>query len=219
MLAELYQYALSHELTAQPGFKPKRPKAYLMLTSSGEYVGIELRDKAAPPVMAPDIGAMANGTRYCNILIEKACIPLGIIIDPVKDKNIPTKREFYLSALESGTADEPYFGVLAGALQNLSLIHIYCCVNPFARCFGGVMVQLAFQHCRQRGSRLSEFHCVSHFLSSDLGLSALCVIVSAFNRNIRRKVKFKLPFFINSSISNLMQKKGRSLRKDNKKSP
>lgn len=118
MLAELYQYALSHELTAQPGFKPKRPKAYLMLTSSGEYVGIELRDKAAPPVMAPDIGAMANGTRYCNILIEKACIPLGIIIDPVKDKNIPTKREFYLSALESGTADEPYFGVLAGALQN-----------------------------------------------------------------------------------------------------
>ena len=31
MLTELYEYALSHQLAARPGFKPKRPKGYLLL--------------------------------------------------------------------------------------------------------------------------------------------------------------------------------------------
>lgn len=79
MLTELYRYALDKGLAAQPGFKPKRVKAYVLLSASGEFLGIHTREKDAPAVYAPDIGAAANGTRYCNPLIEKAKIPLGMV--------------------------------------------------------------------------------------------------------------------------------------------
>ena len=72
MLTELYEYALRKNLAARPGFKPKRVKAYAELSGAGEFLGISVREKNAPSVYAPDIGAAANGTRYCNPLIEKA---------------------------------------------------------------------------------------------------------------------------------------------------
>lgn len=118
MLTELYQYALKKNLAARPGFKPKRVKAYLCLSAKGEFLGVEIREKSAPEVYAPDVGAAANGTRYCNPLVEKAQIPLRIIKDAEKDKNIPTKSDFYLSMLDDGAADEPYFSVIAQALRN-----------------------------------------------------------------------------------------------------
>jgi len=118
VLTELYQYALKKNLAARPGFKRKRVKAYLCLSSEGEFLGIELREKGAPDVYAPDVGAAANGTRYCNPLVEKAQIPLRIIKDPEKDKNIPTKSDFYLSMLDDGAVDEPYFTVIARALRD-----------------------------------------------------------------------------------------------------
>lgn len=118
MLTELYQYALKENLAARPGFKRKRVKAYLCLSFEGEFLGIELREKGAPDVYAPDVGAAANGTRYCNPLVEKAQIPLRIIKDAEKDKNIPTKSDFYLSMLDDGAADEPYFAVIAQALRD-----------------------------------------------------------------------------------------------------
>ena len=40
MLTELYRYALDKGLAAQPGFKPKRVKAYVLLSASGEFLGI-----------------------------------------------------------------------------------------------------------------------------------------------------------------------------------
>lgn len=86
MLTELYRYALDHGLAAQPGFKPKRVKAYVLLSADGKFLGVHVREKDAPAVYAPDIGAAANGTRYCNPLIEKAKIPLGIVEDPKGDK-------------------------------------------------------------------------------------------------------------------------------------
>lgn len=118
MLTELYEYALSHQLAARPGFKPKRPKGYLLLSQEGAFLGVDLRGKDAPAVMAPDVGAAANGTRFCNPLIEKAGIPLNMVNDPVKDKNVPTKHAFFLAALDSGAEHEPMFAVVAKALRS-----------------------------------------------------------------------------------------------------
>ena len=61
MLTELYEYALRKNLAARPGFKPKRVKAYIELSKNGEFLGVSVREKSAPSVYAPDIGAAANG--------------------------------------------------------------------------------------------------------------------------------------------------------------
>lgn len=121
MLHELYQYALDHELAAQPGFKPKKMKAYVSISHDGEFLAVVPREKDAPSVYAPDIGSAANGTRYCNFLIEKAKIPLKLIEDKEKDRNIPTKHDFFLSMLEDGAAYEPKFHVLARVLEDESV--------------------------------------------------------------------------------------------------
>ena len=118
MLTELYRYALDKGLAAQPGFKPKRVKAYVLLSASGEFLGIHTREKDAPAVYAPDIGAAANGTRYCNPLIEKAKIPLRMVEDPKGDQNVPTKHDFFLSMLDDGGDCEPAFSVVAQALRD-----------------------------------------------------------------------------------------------------
>lgn len=122
MLTELYRYALDHGLAAQPGFKPKRVKAYVLLSAEGKFLGVHVREKDAPAVYAPDIGAAANGTRYCNPLIEKAKIPLGIVEDPKADKNVPTKHDFFLSMLDDGSTFEPVFAVLAQALRDQRVV-------------------------------------------------------------------------------------------------
>lgn len=118
MLEELYQYAVNHELAMRPGFKPKRPKGYLHLSFSGQFLDLEVREKNAPEVSAPDVGSAAQGPRYCNPLIEKAGIVLCMVNDEKEDKNIPVKREFFLSFLEEGRNVEPLFGVAADALRN-----------------------------------------------------------------------------------------------------
>lgn len=122
MLTELYEYALRKNLAARPGFKPKRVKAYVELSGTGEFLGVSVREKGAPSVYAPDIGAAANGTRYCNPLIEKAKIPLEILENPEKDQNIPIKQAFFLSTLDDGAPCEPRFAVLAKALRNPDVV-------------------------------------------------------------------------------------------------
>lgn len=117
MLAELYQYALSHELIGRPGFKLKSPKAYLHISAAGQFLELELRDRNAAAVMAPDVGSAANGSRFCNPLIEKAKIPLCIVEKEDRDKNIPVKHEFFLKFLEEGQKAEPLFGIAAQALR------------------------------------------------------------------------------------------------------
>ena len=86
------------------------------------FLGVHVREKDAPAVYAPDIGAAANGTRYCNPLIEKAKIPLGIVEDPKGDKNVPTKHDFFLSMLDDGSTFEPVFAVLAQALRDQNVV-------------------------------------------------------------------------------------------------
>ncbi len=118
MLQELAAYAREHGLAARAGFKPKKLKAYVLLSADGRFLGIQVRDKAAPDVYAPDIGSAANGTRYCNPLVEKAKIPLCIIEDEQKDANVPTKHQFTLSMLDAGGAYDPALAVAAAALRS-----------------------------------------------------------------------------------------------------
>lgn len=117
MLYELYQYAMVHKLAAQPGFKPKKVKAYVSISAKGEFLSVLVREKDAPQVYAPDIGSAANGTRYCNFLVEKAKIPLKMIEDEKTDKNVPAKYDFFLSMLDDGGSFEPKFTILAQALR------------------------------------------------------------------------------------------------------
>ena len=134
MLTELYEYALRKNLAARPGFKPKRVKAYVELGRTGEFLGVSVREKSAPSVYAPDIGAAANGTRYCNPLIEKAKIPLGILEDPDKDRNIPTKQEFFLSMLDDGASYEPRFAILAKTLRDPDAVQAICAALASEKC-------------------------------------------------------------------------------------
>ena len=117
MLTELYKYALDHQLTARPGFKPKPVKCYVLLTSDGRFIDIEPVEKDRPPTMAPDIGGLAQGASCCNILIEKALYPLRIMTgDAKKDKNTPVKHEFYLNAIREGGRHDPALNAIATVL-------------------------------------------------------------------------------------------------------
>lgn len=122
MLEELYRYAVDHKLAARPGFKPKRPRGYFHLSASGQFLDLEVREKDAETVNAPDAGAAANGTRYCNPLIEKAGIVLCIVNDEKKDKNVPVKHNFFLSFFEEGRNVEPLFGIVADALRDSGIL-------------------------------------------------------------------------------------------------
>ncbi len=117
MLYELAEYARTHGLAATAGFKSKNLKAYVLLSATGEYLGMDMVTKGTQ-VYAPDIGAAANGTRYCNPLVEKAKIPLCLVEDEVKDRNIPTKYMFFLSMLDSGAETTSDFSVIASALRD-----------------------------------------------------------------------------------------------------
>lgn len=124
MLEELYQYAIAHELAVRPGFKPKRVRGYFHLSADGQFLDLEVREKDAQAVSAPDAGAAANGTRYCNPIIEKAGIVLCLVGDEKKDKNIPVKHKFFRSFFEEGRSVEPLFGVAADALCSSEMLEM-----------------------------------------------------------------------------------------------
>lgn len=118
-MTELYQYAIDHQLTARPGFKPKSVKCYVLLTSDGRFVDIEPVEKDRPPTMAPDIGGLAQGASCCNLLIEKALYPLRIMTENVKkNKNIAAKHEFYLNAVREGGKYDSKLNAIAVALSD-----------------------------------------------------------------------------------------------------
>ncbi|MEG1061969.1 MAG: type I-C CRISPR-associated protein Cas8c/Csd1 [Oscillospiraceae bacterium] len=122
MLGELYQYAVANALTAKPGFKPKKIKCYIMLSSDGAFLGLD--PSPTPVVLCPDIGSAANGTMRCNILVEKVQIVLEVIEDEIKDKNISVKHKFFMDALQSGAGDEPLFAVAYRALSEAETLKI-----------------------------------------------------------------------------------------------
>lgn len=108
MLTELYRYAVDRNLSARPGFKAKKPRAYLLLSATGGFLGVDPGPE--DEVFCPDIGAKALGTDKCNILVEKGEIFLT--------EGKPRKRAFYLNALRSGQAAEPRFGAILAALED-----------------------------------------------------------------------------------------------------
>ncbi len=107
MLYELYEYALSHQLAARPGFKPKRIKAYVCLGVNGEILGVDPGPQ--DQVICPDMGSAAQGSTKCNILVEKRFIPLS--------SEKPQKHAFYLKALENGGKQIEKIRILKDVLQ------------------------------------------------------------------------------------------------------
>lgn len=67
MLTELYRYALDKGLSAKPGFKPKRVKAYVLLSADGKFLSLETRDKKLPrctrPISEPPPTGRGSATR------------------------------------------------------------------------------------------------------------------------------------------------------------
>lgn len=74
MLRSLYDYAVRNGLTIPPGFAMKTVKAYISVSSSSSYCGVTAGDGQAE--MTPDIGTAANGTKMCNVLVEKRSVIL-----------------------------------------------------------------------------------------------------------------------------------------------
>ncbi|MEG1578903.1 MAG: type I-C CRISPR-associated protein Cas8c/Csd1, partial [Oscillospiraceae bacterium] len=107
-------YAIDHGLSAQPGFKPKKVKYYLMLSADGRFLGLD--PPPTPTVFCPDIGSKAQGSQCCNILAEKATIVLSIA--EFQKSSDPAKHDFFLDALQSGAEAEPLFAVAHSALSN-----------------------------------------------------------------------------------------------------
>ena len=58
MLKALYDYAVQNGLTLPPGFVNKKLRAYILLSASGDYLGIETAEDTLP---CPDVGSLANG--------------------------------------------------------------------------------------------------------------------------------------------------------------
>ena len=114
MLNELYRYAVDHGVPYRAGFVAKKPDWYLWITGDGKFQDILPAGENIEEVLTPDVGSLANGTEYCNPLIEKASILLGISLK----QNAEKKREFFLRCLEDGSRYEPLFGIAARALEN-----------------------------------------------------------------------------------------------------
>ncbi len=108
MLYELYEYALSHQLAARPGFKPKRIKAYVCLGMHGEVLGIDPGPQEQ--VVCPDMGSAAQGATKCNILVEKRFIPLSL--------EKPQKHEFFMKALENAGKQIEKIEILRRVLED-----------------------------------------------------------------------------------------------------
>lgn len=139
MLKALYDYGIRNGLTLPPGFTSKPIRAYLCLSATGEYLGIEQCDKGETQV-CPDIGSLANSPDKCNPLAEKA----GIVLCPVpeetaedelsekdakklkKARNNRVKRQCFLDMLGDGAQAEPMLGICKQAMESEELFAAAC---------------------------------------------------------------------------------------------
>ena len=122
MLEALYQYAKDHQLTAIPGFKPKKVKYYISFSGNGDFIGFDQVEDDTPQPMCPDIGSLANGTTKSNIIAEKAEVIFNL---PDKDGKYKReqKQKFYLDALaEAAKHDTLFAPALKGFQEHLAEI-------------------------------------------------------------------------------------------------
>lgn len=108
MLKALYDYGIRNHLTIPPGFLKKNIRAYICLSKSGKFLGIEQCGKEEIQV-CPDIGSLANGPDKCNPLAEKASVILG---DSGK------KPTYFRMLLQEGSACAPCLALCLGAVED-----------------------------------------------------------------------------------------------------
>lgn len=111
MLRALYDYGIRNHLAVPPGFLRKNIRAYICLSESGKFLGIEQCGKEELQI-CPDIGSLANGPDKCNPLAEKASVVLG---------ESGKKPEYFRSLLKDASAYADCLGVCLAALENESV--------------------------------------------------------------------------------------------------
>lgn len=119
MLKALYDYGVRNGLALPPGFVNKAIRAYILLSASGEYLGMEQRDNEVLP--CPDIGSLANGPDKSNVLAEKCGI---ILFVPTQETETNAKQEFFKAALRSGMEQEPILCPCLQLLESPALLQI-----------------------------------------------------------------------------------------------
>lgn len=107
MLKALYDYGIRNRLALPAGYVAKTIKAYIALSSGGDFLGIYIGDGTAVP--CPDIGSLANGKDKSNVLVEKR----SVVIPP----EATAKSAFYLDALRSASQKEPLLKYCVQALD------------------------------------------------------------------------------------------------------
>lgn len=107
MLKALYDYGIRNGLAIPPGFMRKPIRAYILLSASGDYLGIQQCENESR--VCPDIGSLANSPDKCNPLAEKAEIVLG---------DDGRKTEFYRQLLKDGRECVPHFALCLAALES-----------------------------------------------------------------------------------------------------
>lgn len=111
MLKALYDYGIRNNLTIPPGFIRKNIRAYICLSDSGGFLGIELCGKDEEQI-CPDIGSKAKGGDKCNPLAEKLSVVLG---DDGK------KPEYFRELLRVGSDCAPCLRICLNALEDKEL--------------------------------------------------------------------------------------------------
>lgn len=111
MLRALYDYGIRNHLAVPPGFLRKNIRAYICLSESGKFLGIEQCGKGELQI-CPDIGSLAKSQDKCNPLAEKASVVLG---------ESGKKPEYFRSLLKDASAYADCLGVCLAALENKSV--------------------------------------------------------------------------------------------------
>lgn len=114
MLKALYDYSVRNGLTLPPGFDKKQIRAYISLTASGDFLGIEQCTDEL--LLCPDIGKKNNGNK-CNVLAEKIEI---ILFDSEKASKPSTrfKHEFFCRTLQDAAKEVPLLSVCSVFLRD-----------------------------------------------------------------------------------------------------
>lgn len=108
MLHSLYDYAVRQGLTIPAGFAKKTVKAYISVSSRSAYCDVVLGGGEAE--ICPDIGAAANGTKLCNVLVEKRSVVL-----PAEPSE---KSAFFQRSLRNAAAADQRLNACVSALES-----------------------------------------------------------------------------------------------------
>ena len=108
MLHSLYDYAVRQGLSIPAGFAKKTVKAYISVSSHSAYCDVVLGGGEAE--ICPDIGAAANGTKLCNVLVEKRSV-----VFPAESSE---KSDFFQRSLRDAAAADQRLNACVSALEN-----------------------------------------------------------------------------------------------------